>query len=547
MRWLIILLMLSVPVMADQYISNSQAWQDSYSVMLYARLTGNEGMYVINEGHGLMLAGTLQDEETVVFESVNAPHIRGYSANLQAEGIGSSVRFVEENLNLELAQEEDWPGFIIVDDRYSYNAVSVVAYAARKGYYVIFANADNIDSVMPIVDGSDIILYGYVDREVSDRLAGQQVTLINEGDKFSNNLEMLKLYTGEFSASQLIVTNGAIIEPQFFSGSSPVLFIGQSNVPDQTISYLASSDIKHAVLIGYDVFNNAVTLKNRAGMKVIVKFAKGIDSQQYALDIIQLPQPKLNIGISSVVYNTYNSRLEVTYFNTEPTPAFIKSSHNILVDNSSVAVVGDQEELFIGGREILAVAYNVDLATYDNMVARSNLLYGEDRGALEYLDIVQTTIETTSYEDSSQVEISKVVYDRPTRRFHVTVENTGSIDVYVKPLLIDVIVNNRPETLTADAEQIPKGGELVFKIKARLTPEDIEDNEEILAGARYGRRETALINYIERSFEFSMRYLSTLTWIAVGAGIAVLIMVLIVLVPRLSGQNNRLGPAPPPR
>jgi len=543
MRWLILLILCPF-VLSDQYVVNSQDWQDIYSGMVYSGLTGNTGTFVINEGHGLLLQNQLSSSvKTIVIESVDRPHIRSYHLNLQASGVETDLRYAEQDLNLELAQEVDASGYIIMDDRYSYNAVSVAPYAVRKGYYVLFANNENIEEVENIVGDADVLLYGYVDREVSDALADNNPIIINKGDKFSNNLELLKIYLDEFGASQLVLTNGVFIEPQFFTPTSPVLFIGQSNVPDQTIDYLIDSPVKHAVVVGYDIFDNAVTLKNKAGLRIIIKFAKGIDSKQYALDMFNLPQPRYNIGISSVVYNQFNKKLEVSYFNTEDYPAFIKGSHNVLVDNSSVAVVGDDNALFIDSTETLTLTYDADLSDLDNMVVRSNLLYGEDRGALEYLDIIETRVETAQYEDNTAIDIKKVFYDKPTKRFHVLVVNTGEATVYVKPLLIDVIVNNREETLTTEAEAIEVGKKFLFKIKARLTPEDIADNEKIIVGVRYGRRQLSMVNYIERTFDFRAQTIAPTTLVIVGVLLAVAAAILFVVFRRRK-ENNRLGPAP---
>jgi len=544
-RLLILLVLMATLASAEQIVINSQDWRDVYSGMIYARLAGQKAQFIVNEGHGLLLADVMQKEDTLVMESVEQPFIRSYAATLQGKGFTAENRFIEGSLNLELAAEVQPEGYIIIDDSYSYNAVSVAPYAVRKGYYVIFANSDNIDEVSFLVSrGGDVIIYGYVDRAVSDELEQYNPIIINKGDKFSNNLEILKMFYDEFSANQLLLTNGAILEPQFFTGSEPVLFIGQTNVPDQTIQFLNDIDVNYAVLIGYDAFDNAVTLKNRVGIKVIVKFAKGIDAQQYALDIFPLPQPEYNIGISSVVYNTFSQQLEVSYFNTEEFPAFLMGSHNVLENNQSIQVLGDEDAIYIGSTETLTVPYSIDLTGREGLILRTNLLYGEDRGALEYLKIIESNVETTSYEDSSEIEISSVVYDQPTQRFQVEVRNTGSVTVYAKPLLIDIIVDNRQQTLTSETQEIEQGRTALYKIKADLTPADIADNEEIRVGVRYGRREMSLVNYVEQVFEFKTRSVSG--WIWVVGTVIVVAALLIFFITRNRGRHD-IRAAPPPR
>lgn len=528
-------LLLLVPgVMADSLVVNSQEWTDVYTGMIYAAIEGHEGTYIIDEGHAAIIQPTF-DERTIIIESVNNPHVRNYNLNVETELIQAG-----EDFNLELAGQVEPEGYILIDDGYTYNAVSVAPYAARSRYYVIFADSDNVDEVQDIVGDAPVIIYGYVDREVTDAFSG--ATIINKGDKFSNNLEIMKMFIEDYGTNQLLISNGEFLEPQFFFGYNPVLFIGKSNIPEQTIDYLKDSEVKHGILIGYELFDNAVTLKNQLDMKIMVKFAKGIDSRQYALDILELPKPNYQIGISSVTYNTHYGQLEVSYFNSGDFPAFIKGSHNILSRNSSIAVVGDESAVFIGVDEVLTQTYEVSLGDADDLTVRSNVLYGEDRGALEFLSIIETDAEVISYEDDSDIEIEDVEYDKATKRFLFTIRNAGSVDVYAKPLLIDVIVNNKLETLTADTEKIETGQSMTFAIKARLTPEDLLDNEKITAGVRFGKRIASLVHYKEEVLDFKIRSMAGGLAVA-GAGIAV-VALLVLLVLRRRKQKRRLRPAP---
>jgi len=524
------LLLLESSLAADQVVINSQDWTDVYSGMIYSRLSGVEGNFVIDEAHGLLLQETLDKgkKEVTVVESITEASIRNYHLNLQARGFDTEVILAGDNLNLELAENLEPEGYIVMNKRYSYNSVSVAPYAVRKNYYVLFADAENIDDVYSLLTRKEpgtVIIYGFVDREVTGALEEFNPKVINKGDKFSNNLEILKLFNEEFGANQLMLTNGAFIEPQFFQGLSPVLFIGQSNIPEQTMVYIKASDISHAVLIGYDLFNNAVTLKNEADLKVIVKFAKGIDARQYALDMFQLPQASFSVLITTVSYNTRTRKLEISYYNPEESPAFMKVSHTVLENNQSVLVVGDQDLVFIGNGEALTSVYDAELNEYSEteLNLRSNILFGEDRGALEYVEIVENPIDFITYEDRSDIAISKVFYDRPAKRFVVVLENTGDVPVYATPRVRDIMINNKLETLVGVVKRIEVGKSVQFRVKAPLTPEDIEDNPKVTIGTRYGTREKALIHYKEQVFDLKVRVMPAA---ALAIGVTVLIALL---------------------
>jgi len=544
-----ILLTLIIPLAlaeGEQVVVNSQDWRDIYSGMLFASLQKDEGNYIVNEDHGTLLKELLdQEKQTLVIESDAQPYIRGYHTNLQAKGLTVETMVASDTLNLDLARQLKVDGYIILDDRYSYNAVSVVTYAVMKNYYVLFARLENIDEVVDLIDNERIILYGYVDREVADALLEFEPLIVDQGDKFSNNLEILKMYDRDLGDRQLILTNGAFLEPQFFTGVNPILFIGQDQAPEQTIEYIKDRDVKYATLIGYDLFDNAVNLKNKADLKIMVKFAKGINSEQYALDIFPLPAPQYNVEIISAEYNVVSKKLEITYENMVDFPTFVLASHNILIDNQTITVVGDENAIFLGGNDIVTIAYDLELETYDGLSVRSTILFGEDTKSLEYQKIMVRNIEIITYEDETELEIMEVFYDKTTKRFHVMIKNTGTGNLYAKPYLVGISINNKQETLTTDVNQIPEGDTQEFLIKAKLTAEDILDNEKIIVAVRYGVRQKSLVNEKETVFDFQIR--SYATYYLVGTAIILVIIIILLLTKRRKKpRKHKIKPAPPP-
>jgi hypothetical protein len=82
-----------------------------------------------------------------------------------------------------------------VDDAYGYNALSVASYAVISNYYVLFANDRNIgiiDSFLSDNKPTSVIIFGQVDEVVKTRLAKYNPETINLGDRFDNNIEMVK-------------------------------------------------------------------------------------------------------------------------------------------------------------------------------------------------------------------------------------------------------------------------------------------------------------------------------------------------------------------
>ncbi len=543
----------------DQVVVNSRDWQDVYSGMLYSKLTGSYGSYVIEEGHGQMLLEYMprDQEEVLLIESAQNPYIRNFRTNLESRGFDVDMMGARDDLNLEVARLVNVTGYIIIDEDYSYDAVSVAPYASLKRFYVIFCDNENLDEVFSFLSSQgnpDVILYGYLDREVSERLSGFNPTVINEGDKFSNNLEIVKMFFEEKSTGQLILTDGTFLEPQFFAGNYPVLFIGRSNVLDSTVDFVKESGVKYGMLVGYDNFNNAVTLKNRADLKVIVKFAKGYDQQQYALDIYKLPQAIYDVAIVSANYNRLTKKLEVSYENKVDFPVLVKSSHNILLNDDSVGVVGDQSPFYLDSMGQKTVAYDMDVGsvTDDDFISlESELLYGADIRELEYRSEFNVEVAVISIEDNSRIELAGLVYNKPKKRFFLTVRNPGEDVVYVKPEISDILINEREETLTAEQAAIEPEESYEFRIKADLSPADIEDNEIINLNIFYGSRPDALVLFLEESAELEVSYITDefLMWIYAGAGTVIVVLVLLAVLILLRRKPKRKGhsvPAPRP-
>ena len=130
-----------------------------------------------------------------------------------------SISNEKRKLILEIAEElEDITDFIVIDDSYGYNAISVAPYAIASNSWVLFADRNNIREVERFLAGRDVdslIIYGHVDRDVRIRLEDFNPEVINiDGDRFLNNIEIVKRYQEIKSAKQTVLTNGEFIEKE---------------------------------------------------------------------------------------------------------------------------------------------------------------------------------------------------------------------------------------------------------------------------------------------------------------------------------------------
>jgi len=158
----------------NHIISNSEDWQDVYSTMLYGSLSGRTTHFLVSNRHApLLLNGIPADAHVWSISSEDVPFVIGYKNIIESRGM-TAEEFVYSNVNLELASQLDVSNFVVVDDSYGYNAISVAPYAVATNSYVLFADANTIDAVedyLSSIDAVDnIIIYGHVDREVKNAL-----------------------------------------------------------------------------------------------------------------------------------------------------------------------------------------------------------------------------------------------------------------------------------------------------------------------------------------------------------------------------------------
>lgn len=537
----IITLFLALSVNAtDQVVINSRDWTDVYSGMLYAQILEQDGNYLIEETRGLILLNSLDitKNEVLLIESSNNAYKKNYDNDLESRGFSVEKLDNYDNLNLELATDiqEEIKTVLVMDQQYSYNSVPLAAYAGANKGYVLFADSDNIDDVEALIsdiDPQELIIYGFVDREVVTGLQDYSPIIINQGDKYSNNIELLKLYEEKNDFVQYILAGGDVIEPGFFVGNSPVMLIGESSIPETIIDYFKESDVKHAVLIGNDQLALAKQLKDQADMSVMVKFAKGINQVQYTLDTIQLPTLDYRPIISEIVYNSITEELIITIENAGDSPVMTRLSINLLdQDNISIGSFGDEDVVFIPGNGVATRTYDASLNDLENelITARLDLLYGEEPRSLDSLLIDFFPVSFISFSDNTKIEIIDFYYDKTISRFIVIIENIGDETAYATAFIDNFVLNERIQRLGTDnIERLTPGDQAQIKIKAKLAPEDIENNEEVEVKIRYGAQRNFLIKLKEETMDMKIKDNAGL-YIIIGGTLLLIIILLLVFI-----------------
>ncbi len=540
---LLIFLFLIPFVVAEEYaLVNSKDWHDVYSMLIYGRLKGIDVTYLIDEGQGLDVYNAFANtgiKNFLLLESKKTPVISNFRSKLKS--VGKNVNLIgtdEENINLalgkKLAEEKKISNFVILEGSLGYNAVAIASYAVSTKSYVLFANKENVDEIYNFLKerATNVLLYGALDRKVKEKLISLNPEIINEGNKYNDNIAIVKKFIQNNPTKQIILTNGEFIETGLIDGSYPVILIGTSNVPIQILDFLKSANIQSVLVIGYDLFTNAKRIKNEAGIKrMVLKYGQATGDDIHAIPIYPIPSYIPNMNIGEIRYNTLSKQLEVIYKNTGVLFTYFQAfSHTIKADGKIVAQIGDEVATFLNTQETKALTYDVDLTAYvdKSLTSESSVAYGDYPTSLERLIKEEKPIKLVSLDDASTIDIKEATYNKNKKRFEVGVENTGTEDVYVSLEIKDLLLNQINKSLSSKTEKIAAKATYTFKVEGELEEEDLQDNLKIKVVAHYGAVEDLLLKKLEKEVEVIFKE-GTLNYLPLIVIILVILALIIII------------------
>jgi hypothetical protein len=375
---------------------------------------------------------------------------------------------------------------------------------------------------------------------VKNALADYNPEVINkEGDRFLNNIEIVKKYQEIKHAKQTILTNGEFIEQEIMSGAEPVIFIGTNNVPDAVRDYISGSDIEVGVLIGNELVGTATFIRRQLGISVFVKFAQGARaprgriSQVEALDMFYLPVYTLNLEVDSIKYNKATNQLEVTLKNTEDQAIYFIGTYSLTASDGTKQTVGDVGANFIDGNELKTMVYDVETMPEGKISVDVFIIYGESKGSLEKEIRKTIEVETVRVLDECQIDINpdktEVIVNIRTKIFYITnIENTGKVDCFVDAELVDISIAGQKNSFGLDeVELIKPKSKKTLRIKVNeFEKEDIEDNGRIKLRIFYGERENSLVKVFEGVFDLILKEVDYLFYSLLAVIIVLAILII---------------------
>lgn len=534
----------------QRVIINSADWRDVYSGVMYSNLQGKTSNFLVSTRHSTLLINQLDlgQKNTLVVSSKKNPYVVGYAPLLESKG------FVVEEItvnsaNIELARRLDSiTNYVVLDDAYGYNAISTAPYAMTKKSFVLFADKNNANTIADFLTQrknagklNELILYGTLDREVKTALSGFTATTINKGDRFENNVEIVKRYEQIKEQKQAILSNGEFIESSIMNGGEPVLFIGAANVPETIAKYIKESGIKVGILIGNELIGTATTVRRQIGIPVFVKFAQSARSPQGSIspveDLDRFPMPRyyLDLSISSVRYNSATKQLEITYKNNVDLGTYVKTTVTLSYGEGQTQTVGDVEPVFVDKKGYLTVTYDVE-AMDGEITADIFAIYGEGKRSLENVLRQKLKVQVVQVFDEADLSIVSLLYDKSKKQFIITVLNKGNVDTYASGEIYNLILNDEEIAIGSEGTtMIPKGREGKIIVPVDLTEEDIIKNPIIHVKVRYGEREDALVKSVIGDFNLEFAKTDIIYYVL----LAVILLLLFLLFKKRKKKEER--------
>jgi hypothetical protein len=531
-------------------IANSEDWRDVFASVHFANLQGYGSDFLVSTRHGqLLLGGISKSSRVLVVSSVDQPFVFNYDNTLRNNDFASAEEIFVDDASVELVEElPNIRNFVVVGNTYGYSAIAVAPYAVVNEAWVLFADRTNIAEIENLLNSrevDEILIYGFVEREVRDSLEQFDPEIINTGDRFQDNVEIVKKYREIKPIKQVVLTNGDFVEKQVMNGLEPVLFTGKENVPDQIANYLKNSDIEVGVLVGSDLVGAATNIRRTTGISVIVKFARGARapagsiSAVEGLDLFYIPTPTLIMDVHSVKYNRATSQLEITYKSESNVPIYFKGTIDLNSDTGDTQRFGDFESIFIAPNDFKTVSYpDLDIEG-DKLTADLFVLFGETPDAFDRILEGTFDVEFVNIIDGCDIDIDSVKYSKPKDAFVVRVKNVAEVDCWVDIELRDIIIDNTRTTLGAEgAEQLSAGKTGKVIIEAELTDEDLEENSLVELFAFYGEREDNLVKTLQGTFELEIISISGVTIVLIIAGLIVLVLIILVLIRKYKKKDD---------
>jgi len=502
--FIILLLFFLDHATAKVVVINSQKWDDVYSGILYAKFNNMSAYFLTTSNpHGLLKIIT--DDEIILIES-KSPFVPNLKSLLENNKYKVTLIEISDSSDLSIDSQN-----VYIVGKENFQAALLLAPLAKiENSWVYIVDDNNINKILPKLQGKNVIIIGYLKRNIKDALENFKTEEIIEPNKFKLSLSIADRFLQIKPTTQVLIIDGRNMEEEMFFGHSPIILVGPNLLPKETISWLLDKKIKTCVVIGSELtyIGEQIRSQSNKTIGVLIKFGQATQgSPIYALSMFPLPSPELRIEVLSVVYDPITKNLYITFKNSGNVGLFELTSFKILSGTKEIASSGDEKPIFIGSDESFVATYSIIIPPEElanNLTVELFVSYGESQDSLDlYLTNagkfgppLTKTLEIKEIKDNSLLNITKVTYYKNYGRVGVKIINIANISSYFIVKIPSIIVQGVPQNLYSEISFIDKGEKEIF-IPVKLDDIDLKENSVVNIILTYGENKEALLKISE--------------------------------------------------
>ncbi len=521
-RTLILIFLMLIATFNATVLINSYDGRDVITGTYYAAVKGDNSFFVPDESTIEMIISKLKpiDEENITLINGKKMAMPNIKALLESKGyfVGRVINSDDPyETNLELAEElkDSVSGYILVSPSIGYNAIAPIPFARHNKYYLIFAESSQSSSIKEITQNKNVLVYGFVDDSITSALESGNINVINKGDKYLDDIEIVKFLLSTTDEKQVILTDGNFLEYTIMNTKYPILYISSivpASVKDFLKEQVNEDKIKVALVIGQEYINTAYNLKKTINQEIgeekLSVFAKlgetypSVSPKIYPSPIFILPAPHADISVDIINYNKDDGKLTIVLSNKGNSVGYFTYSVKLFGANETISTFGSEDIVELKPGEQYTIEKSIELNEdfEGTLSAEVTLIYGTSKSVLDigYDKIFNVT--TIVFKDTSQLRINKAKYYPDKSLLVVELSNIGDKLLYYK-----ITIKYDEEGKEVEVEDVVKSLE---PGKSKLLRYDGMDiiSDQISIVVEYGAKEYALKKKVESAVEIEKGY-----------------------------------------
>jgi len=509
---------------ASTLVVNSDDWTDVNAGMQLADYN-NETPYFVQTSDGSAVMTELPQGATInLYESESQSYLdmesrfsnRGYNVN-SSQSFDSQLDLVPES----------YDDFVLISRSQSTSVTSAASLANHLDAWTVVVDENNQDEVEEVLANADgeVTQVGGLTTSEEDRLEEFVTEHIDGENRFDLSINVLERIEEDEEISTVLVSDGTGLERDMFTSDNPVLLTGDNYLPEEAEEYVRNNeDLGTVIVLGANLASVSEEINDLAGedrdIRTLLKFGQaspgGAQEEAVAISFYPLPLANIDLDILTAEYIPGSEELVVTFENPSEAEVYKTSSITVMDENGdTVETLDDDSAELIPSESTQVVTYDaeeLDEGTAENAEAEFTTSYGSNPDNLDSFvasseeDVFgpprTLPVSVLDIEDRSNLEIEEVNYNVDQEGFEITASNPEDVETYSRLSVENLNVDGVSQSFSSDMTIFgPESSQTVF-VPARLSETDLEENRNANVYARFGERESFLINSYSLEAEF---------------------------------------------